>query len=139
MAAAALKARLDNLVTSMFTTVSASPRRPITCTPRPCGCSGGWLTNDQPLHQRNQEDPQRHRRNQPVVDYDMVDVLVRQLKGSSLNWYSSLSLSMMSFRDISPAPLDWSARNQGWNQCCNVSFLACSDFFVPETVSAYFV
>ncbi|KAF7051867.1 hypothetical protein CFC21_060059 [Triticum aestivum] len=182
MAAAAIRARLDNLVTSMFTTVSPPRRHPIPCTPRPCGCSGGWLTllvhlrlrschvihlghagrefpatavdgrewhcspglrhrDDQPLHQRHQEDPQRHRRNQPVVDYDIVDVLVRQLKGCSyIVGAKKVNLSCMQFRRFyEPRSKErcLMALALAWNEFCEVRSKFEAMMQLEEQIAAY--
>ncbi|KAM3295150.1 hypothetical protein ACQJBY_037795 [Aegilops geniculata] len=103
MAAAALRARLDNLVTSMFAT-------------------GMLDDNFQQLQSMGKNETTASRYvaeminlfiketkrilndiagllNQPVVDYDMVDVLVRQLKGSSYSvGAKKVNLSCMQFR-----------------------------------------
>ncbi|XP_045083137.1 histidine-containing phosphotransfer protein 2-like [Aegilops tauschii subsp. strangulata] len=103
MAAAALRARLDNRVTSMFATGMLDDNfQQLQSMGKNETTASGYVAEMINLFIKETKrilNDIAGLLNQPVVDYDMVDVLVRQLKGSSCSvGAKKVNLSCMQFR-----------------------------------------
>uniref|UniRef100_A0A453H086 Histidine-containing phosphotransfer protein n=1 Tax=Aegilops tauschii subsp. strangulata TaxID=200361 RepID=A0A453H086_AEGTS len=105
MAAAAIRARLDYLVTSMFTTGMLDENFQQLRSMEENGTAAlGYVTEMINLFIKDTKrilNDIAGLLNQPVVDYDIVDVLVRQLKGCSYSvGAKKVNLSCMHFHQF---------------------------------------
>uniref|UniRef100_A0A453H040 Histidine-containing phosphotransfer protein n=1 Tax=Aegilops tauschii subsp. strangulata TaxID=200361 RepID=A0A453H040_AEGTS len=103
MAAATLRARLNNLVTSMFATGMLDENfHQLQSMEEDGTAARGYVADMINLFIKDTKrilNDIAGLLSQPVVDYDMVDVLVRQLKGSSYSvGAKKVNLSCMQFR-----------------------------------------
>ncbi|XP_020188654.1 histidine-containing phosphotransfer protein 2-like [Aegilops tauschii subsp. strangulata] len=145
MAAAAIRARLDYLVTSMFTTGMLDENFQQLRSMEENGTAAlGYVTEMINLFIKDTKrilNDIAGLLNQPVVDYDIVDVLVRQLKGCSYSvGAKKVNLSCMQFRRFyEPRSKErcLMALALAWNEFCEVRSKFEAMMQLEEQIAAY--